>query len=272
MPVLEMSLGLYETTRRRFGWLAIPFVYGDTNVTDEVEDNDADPSPDSEQARQRSKPMYTGAVASINFFFLVTSSLFVVSMTPVMKSKQNKNVILENVSVQIVLIISMIVGVFVKLLFVIFRDRVAVRQSSKLFNGVYKIIYAMGLIIFYIIGCIFDIFHVIAKVTCDQIWRSCDHAIYKAYVVDVMFYLTKIIYFGGSVLFTLVFYRSKFLSKCLVRYGLMFLLSTYLTIWFDLFLRQSRHIMRTEQEKTQSRNLTVFCLNNISNTVSNLTL
>ena len=236
--------------RRRFGWLAIPFVYGDIN--DEVL-TDNDTYVESWQGGRRSQPVYNGAVASINFFFLMTTFLFAICLAPVLGSKQNTNVYVE-----IILIIFMITGVIVKLLFVTFRHRNAVFHGPKLFKGVDRIVYAIGLIIFYLSGCFSDLFHVIAKVTCDQVWRSCDHEIYKAYAIDVMFYLTKIIYLGGSVLFTLVFYSSKFLKSCLVRYGLMFLLSTYLTIWFDLFVHQSHHLMETKQERRQSRNLTTY--------------
>ena len=169
----------------------------------------------------------------------------------VMESKLNKNVILENVSVEIVLNIFMIVGLIVKLMFVIFRNKVALIQGSKLFSGsgVDKIMYVVGLVIFYLSGCLSDIFHVIAKVTCDQIWRSCGDKIFEAYVIDVMFYLTKIVYLGGSVIFTLIFYSSRFVNTCLVRYGLMFLISTHLVIWFDLFLHQSQHLLRTKEEE-----------------------
>ena len=263
-----MSLGMLDAMKRRFGWLTIPFIYGDINITDK--DTDTDPSQDSDQECSRSNSVYNGTVASFNFFFLMTCSLFAVGMMPVMESKLNKNVILENVPVEIILIIFMIAGVSVKLLFVIFRDRVSMKQGSKLFNGVDRIMYVIGLVIFYLSGCISDIFHVTAKVTCDQIWRSCDDKIFKAYAIDVMFYLTKIIYLGGSVLFTLVFYSSRFVNTCLVRYGLMFLLSTHLAIWFDLFVHQSQHLLRTKEEEMHLTNLTNYC--NVSEFLSNVTL
>ena len=141
----------------------------------------------------------------------------------VMETKLNENVILGNSSVQIVLISFMIAAVTVELLFIIFKDRVAVFRGSQLFKRVYRIMYVIGLIIFCISGCILDLFQVIARIKCDQVWRSCDHEMYRSYVIDVMFHLTKIIYLFSSVLFTLVFYRSKFKNPCLVRYGLMFL-------------------------------------------------
>ena len=266
-----MSSSLCDAMRRRFGWLAIPFVFGDINVTDKVigSDNAVHQCQDSDQDCQRTKPVYNGMVASMNFFFFMTSSLFAVCLVPLLKSTLNKNVILDNVSVEIILIIVMVVGFLVVLLFIIFREKVTVIQGSSIFKGVDRLMYAIGLIIFFLSGCILDLFHVIAKVTCDHVWRSCDREIYKAYTIDVVFYLTKIIYLGGSVLFTLVFYSSKFLNSCLVRYGLMFLLSTHLAIWFDLFVHQSHHLMGTKQERTQLRNLTYYC--NVSEAVSNLT-
>ena len=91
-----------------------------------------------------------------------------------------------------------------------------------------------------------------------------------------MFYLTKIVYLGGSILFALVFYRSKFLNTCLVRYGLVFLLSTYFAIWFDMVVYQSRHLLGIDQTTALSRNLTTHCWSNHSNnfpeTSFNLTL
>ena len=218
---------------------------------------------------------------SVNKFLFshVMALFFAVCLMPALESKVNKRRgTMENVSVEIVLIVFMIVGFIVELLFVIFRNRVAVIHSSKLFQGVDRIMYAMGLIVFYMSGVILDLFHVIAKVSCDQVWRSCDDKIHKAYVIDVVFNLAKVTYLGGFVVFTLVFYSSKFLNTCLARYGLMFLLSTYLAIWFDLFVYQSRHILRTEQETRQSKNLTTYCStttnnsSNVSEIVSNLTL
>ena len=200
-----MAFRLWDAIERKFGWLAIPFVYGD--VTDDAQGSNCekwtggsatqqelkswgvggvtmewtgelgglnppnppvnsnpddavriDNSAGSHRQCRRSKLVYTGVVASANFFFLMTCSLFAVCMTPVMVSKQNKNVILENVFNHIILIVIMIVGSIVKLLFVIFRDRVAVIHGSRLFRGVDRIVYLIGLITFYLSGCIFGSF------------------------------------------------------------------------------------------------------------------
>ena len=264
LPVFEMSFRLWDAIERKFGWLAIPFVYGD--VTDDAVciNNGAD----FHREYRRSKSVYTGVVASTNFFFLMTCSLFAVCMTPVMESNMKKNVILEDVFSHVILIVIMIAGSIVKLLLVIFRDKVAVIHGPRLFKGVDRIVYLIGLVTFYLSGCISDLYQVIAKVTCDQVWRSCGPAIYDAYVTDVIFYLTKMVYLGGSILFALVFYRSKFLNACLVKYGLVFLLSTYLAIWFDMVVYQSRHFLGTEQATALLRNLTTYCSSNYSSTGS----
>ena len=261
-----MSLRCWDAMKHKFGWLAIPFVYGDIDVADEVIDTDN--GADSNQECRRSRPVYNGTITSINSFFLVTSSLFAICMMPVIESKLNKNGILKNVSIHIILIAIMIAGFIVKLLFLIIKVRIAKIQCSKWFKGVDRIVYVIGLMTLYISGCLLDIFHVIAIVTCDRVWRSYEDNVYEDYIIDVMYYLTKIVYLGLSVLFTLVFYSSKFMNTCLVRYGLMFLLSTYFAIWFEMFVYQSRQLMRIEKATAQSRNLTTYCLTNYSNNIS----
>ena len=59
-----MSLRRWDAMKHKFGCLAIPFVYGDIDVADEVIDTDN--GVDSNPECRISRPVYNGTVASIN--------------------------------------------------------------------------------------------------------------------------------------------------------------------------------------------------------------
>lgn len=156
------------------------------------------------------------------------------------------------------LIIYMLVGLLVMILFFNFRRRLLVvrrANSEDLTDTERDNLTLIGIVIFYLLVCVLDMFHIIASLNCQEVWASCSNRdIFFGFVVEVFFHAARIVYLGVKTTFCITFHRSTFKDEVLTRYGLMFLQAVNISLWFDALIQESSELSGQEKQRVDTYN------------------
>lgn len=213
---------------RKLAWCQIPFTYGSAIESDE----------DRKSHRLHSDVVkfvrFNGMISSIQMFIALITVSFAITLSVYLSAKFDGTVNL------LALIVYMILGLVAMFVFNVHRDRVLVPTIEE--GGNRDNLTLIGITIFYVLGCLLDMFNTITSISCDGVWRICnDGYIYVSYVTEIIFHILRIAYLGGETMFCISFNRSTFSDKPLTRYGLMFLQAVNISLWFDALVHESGH-------------------------------
>lgn len=218
---------------RTLAWCQIPFTYGSPI------ENDADRKSHRFQSDVVKFVRFNGMMSSIQMFIALITVSFAITLSVYLSVKFDGTVNL------LVLIVYMILGLVAMFVFNVHRDRVlipTVEEREKRDN-----LTLIGITIFYVLGCLLDMFNTITSISCDGVWRICnDSYIYVSYVTEIIFHILRIAYLGGETMFCISFNRSTFSDKPSTRYGLMFLQAANISLWFDALVHESGHMFTTQ--------------------------
>ena len=107
----------------------------------------------------------------------------------------------------------------------------------------------IGILLFYIAGMIMDVLRIIAHIECMSVYSAhhCSNAIRK-YIISILCNGWRIVYKGSLIVFIFKFHGKSFKQCSVVRYLLLFILSSVTINWFasllftlkDLFVEPAR--------------------------------
>lgn len=216
---------------RKLAWCRIPFTYG--------------LAIESKSHRSQSDSVkyvrFNGLISSIQMFIGLVTVSFAITLAVFLSVRFDGTISL------IAMILYMLAGLAVMFVFNVRRDRVLV---PTVFEGgkadSRDSLTLIGITIFYVLGCLLDMFNTITSISCDHVWKICnDYYIYVSYVTEIIFHVLRIAYLGGETVFCISFNRSTFSDKPSTRYGLMFLLAANISLWFDALVHESAHMFTT---------------------------
>lgn len=226
-----------EYLNRMFSWCRVPLTYGKAigrHATDEGPEFYG--TREMETLETVRNISYNGTISSIQMFIVIvavsTATILSVRITERFDATVNL----------FVLITLMLVGLIVMYTISLYKKNfVASRTSSDPEDDYLPMI---GIAIFCTLGCILDVFHIVATVSCDEVWRICkDRHIHVLYVTSVLFNVLKIVYLGGETVFCLTFNRCTFSDRPSTRYGLMLLQAANFSLWFEALVYESSNML-----------------------------
>lgn len=247
-----------QRLRRTFWWIRVPFTYGHALKESQGECLDGNDSEYDESVIVEFVK-FDGLISAIQIFLLIIAITWTMTFTVHVSPQFNGSVAL------VTLTSFMIAGLAIMGAFNLHRKKVlapaAVTGTQDMSRDKLALI---GIVIFYMVVCLMDAFHITASVACGDTWKMCkDGRIYASYVTKVIFHVVRIIYLGAETLLCITFHRSTFSNRPSTRYGLMFLQAVNFSLWFDSLIHESVHLFDSGHEKKETFHQR--CLADISN-------
>lgn len=142
---------------------------------------------------------YNGSISSMQMILL----LLAVSMSTTLAALLSQD--FKPLISMLTLILYMLVGLLVMILFLGFRRRLVVSRTAsneeELTDTERDNLTLIGIVIFYLLVCVLDMFHIVAALDCRAVWTSCSNRdILFNFVVEVFFHAARIVYLGVKVL------------------------------------------------------------------------
>jgi len=108
----------------------------------------------------------------------------------------------------------------------------------------------IGIVPFFFAIFIFDVFRLIANLTCVDAWVACSNrGIRLDHLTDILYPLARTVYFCVELLFCAKFNAAHFFQNTLVMAGLAIVQATNLSSWLDALVSES-HIFLSERNWT----------------------
>ncbi|ESN90352.1 hypothetical protein HELRODRAFT_189841 [Helobdella robusta] len=245
------------------------------------------------ESAEHPKRTYDGLVASVDLVVALATVALVSTLTPYITLQSLQDAYEDFVIPEIILILLMICGLIFIFFFVRSKDALDAQSYERLTRkrkfdacgGADRILFVAGLVLFYTLSFVMDFVHLMAKVDCSPVWMACKYNVKVTFIVDVIFHITRIVFFGCSTFFAIVYRSFIFASKCWVRYSLAVLFGVNLALWFDVLLHESARIInnssssaiidneiiiirclqRNDSTDMQSHNFTIQCFGEETN-------
>ena len=215
-----------ENLKKIFAWCRIPLTYG--NVV-------RNGNRSGKAVETVENVSYNGMISSVQMFIAIIAVSIATNLSVYLSVKFNSAINL------FVLIALMLIGLIVMFIFNIYRKSFIVSTSEH--DPEHDNLPVIAIVIFFLLGCLLDMFHTIATISCDEVWSICNtKQIYETYVTEITFNILKIVYLGGETMFCMTYNRCTFSDKPSTRYGLMLLQATNFSLWFDALIRESSHM------------------------------
>ena len=91
----------------------------------------------------------------------------------------------------------------------------------------------VGITVFFVFGCLLDIFHIIVVADCADAWRRCGPSTQRRFVVSSLFHSLRVVFVAAELIFCYQHHRRAFLDRWLVRYGLAIVQAANASLWLD---------------------------------------
>ena len=230
----------YEKLTENAGWFMIFLTYGDIRSDSKHSSTTADNF--IVESFEGSYPKkYNGLIASMDVLVALATIALTVSLTPYLADDPRQA---TNRVPEIILLVFMVVGLAILFAFSNRNDAFVAKNYSgrrvQNFKNLDRILLMVGLVLFYTLSFVLDIFHCIAQIDCRREWVALnDSNAMVDYIVDILFHLVRAIYLSCSTLFVVIYGHAILSNKCWIRYGLVILFGCNLAIWFDVLLHES---------------------------------
>lgn len=193
---------------------------------------------------------YNGSITSVQMILL----LLAVSFSTTLAAQLSED--FKPLIGMLTLTIYMMVGLAVMIAFFNYKREliVASRENSEdLTDPERDNLTLIGIVIFYLLVCVLDMFHIASALNCREVWTSCSNGdILFHFVVEVFFHVARIAYLGVKTTFCIAFHRSTFKDQVLTRYGLMFLQAVNISLWFDALIQESSELSGEDWQKVNA--------------------
>ena len=97
----------------------------------------------------------------------------------------------------------------------------------------------MGIVVFFTMGLVLDIYNIVYHVSCMKAYYIC--RLMFPYIILLILHVLRMIFEGTLIAFAFSFNKKVFRRTCAVRYSLLAILAAILAIWFDYVLMFTRH-------------------------------
>lgn len=140
-----------------------------------------------------------------------------------------------------VLIAYMILGLLI--VFTMYRFYNAVAETPRIASDLVvtkeKIKYVLrnylsviGLAFFFPFACILDFSHIVAAVSCYEVWGMCPFSTRHTYWIETFFHVMRILFMSSELFFCLQFHGTRFRQKGATRGALLIIMAVNVGLWF----------------------------------------
>ncbi|ESO11345.1 hypothetical protein HELRODRAFT_183289 [Helobdella robusta] len=208
---------------------------------------------EKESTYHQEVPTFNGLITSIEAFVFLTTSVFIILLTPFLSPNKDQK------PTKIVLITLMVVAIGIIINFSVKRKKYLQAKDKPL--GLRGQLVVIGIIIFFALGLFKDLSNVIVTVNCFSVYARCGQTATIIASLALAFHTLKIIYMALQTSFCIQFRNYRFLNRCSSQFGLMILNAANLGTWFDILLRQSASNLDKLIDLDYSNNCNVSFLN-----------
>ena len=116
---------------------------------------------------------------------------------------------------------------------VVWQPQAFSSTDSKLSKVLRDYLVLIGVIIFYVLSLVLDIYHVVAECSCRDVWDKCGPVVRGIYIVNIAYHVMRMIFMGAVTIFCLKFHDAKFKNMWAVSYVIVMILAANLSLWFE---------------------------------------
>lgn len=248
-------------------WLRIPLTFGEAcsrkSDSEDPEGRDLNKK-DCEIVQSKS---YNGLISSCQLF-IAMEVVFGVQLLSYFVSENS----VGGMQIRINLMVYMAAGLVI--LFTIYnkRQRFLLPVESGDLQEVKDLehdnIVLAGILMFYILGTLYDLLHIVSSFCCQEAWFICGSSYFVTKdMVHITYHIVRIIFLTCQTLFCMVFHRVRFIDRSVTRHSLMILQAVNISFWCYETVRASDSEIHGSAEFI-SRRVNRFrkdCLSNASN-------
>lgn len=246
-----------------FGWLRIPFTFGDAckHGSDEEsrEGGAAGRKSDDGSVRMTS---YNGQVSAIQLFIVMA----VISGVQLLSSNAYGRI--DGSQTRVILVAYMIVGLVVMVGVYRKQQRFLFVASGTSREDERDNLTVAGILTFYVLGTLHDLVHITGSFSCQEAWHVClNNYFFAKDMIHIAYHVVRIVYLACQTLFCVVFNHSYFLDRSLIRHGLMTLQAVNVGLWFYEVIQNlwSDVYGNTHPMQERANRFALECFPNVSN-------